>query len=216
MAGFYVPFLFMTVPVAILFRLGQLLGGSLDLSMGGLGAWLAALVIPFVAVAAPIVLFWQAGALFFAADRASHRISKDRGKQRVARTKAQGEQAARGSKNFARGVRGNDPVGRDGQANSNPTESRAHSMGSRVQSSSTRLSESFGLEHSETQRDATTNRDSSSGQQSDSDPLPLDGRTDGVDPLRNRVQSRESDGGSAHPTDDRAPTDTDDTTGQNK
>lgn len=84
MAGFYVPFLFMTVPVAILFRLGQLLGGSLDLSMGGLGAWLAALVIPFVAVAAPIGLFWQAGALFFAADRASHRISKGRGKQRVA------------------------------------------------------------------------------------------------------------------------------------
>jgi hypothetical protein len=38
LAGFYVPFLFMTVPVALLFRLGEILGASFGLSASGFGA----------------------------------------------------------------------------------------------------------------------------------------------------------------------------------
>lgn len=36
LASFYVPFLFMVVPVALLFRLGALLGSSAELSLGGI------------------------------------------------------------------------------------------------------------------------------------------------------------------------------------
>ena len=43
LAGFYVPFLFMTIPVALLFRVGDLLGQSADFSATGIGAWREAL-----------------------------------------------------------------------------------------------------------------------------------------------------------------------------
>jgi len=66
----------MTLPVALLLRLGELLGESFSLSLGGVGAWLLALLIPVAALFAPLVMFWQAGALFFFADRASrHALS---------------------------------------------------------------------------------------------------------------------------------------------
>jgi len=65
LAGFYAPILFMTLPVALLLRLGELLGESFSLSLGGVGAWLLALLIPVAALFAPLVMFWQAGALFF-------------------------------------------------------------------------------------------------------------------------------------------------------
>ena len=74
-AGFYVPFLFMSVPVALLFRLGGLLGEGSGLSASGIGTWLTALVIPFAAVVSPFVLFWQAGAIMFMADRAGRHVS---------------------------------------------------------------------------------------------------------------------------------------------
>ncbi len=58
LAGFYVPFLFMTVPIAVLFRLGELLGDSVTVSIGGFGQWLLAIVTPLIAVIAPFVLLW--------------------------------------------------------------------------------------------------------------------------------------------------------------
>jgi len=139
MAGFYVPFLFMTVPVALLFRLGEILGSSVSLSMGGLGTWLTALVIPFAALVSPIVLFWQAGALFFVGDRMAHRTSRHRAASRVQSAKHHGAEATRGGKNFARGVRGDPAQTAGGQTVFGSGESRSHAAGSRLNSMGSRL-----------------------------------------------------------------------------
>lgn len=132
LAGFYVPFLFMTVPIALLFRLGGLLGESFSLSMGGLGAWLTALVIPIVAVASPFVLFWQAGALFFMADRAATHTSAERARTRMHRVQATGQSTRHGARNFLRGTRGELAVTQSGQQLLGSGDSRAHAAGSRL------------------------------------------------------------------------------------
>ncbi|WP_157969259.1 hypothetical protein [Haloplanus rubicundus] len=90
LAGFYVPFLLMPVPVAVLLRLGALLGDAATLSMGGLGAWLTALVIPFVAIISPFVLVWQASGLLFVGDRLGRRFSRDQARRRAASGRAAG------------------------------------------------------------------------------------------------------------------------------
>ncbi|WP_121823678.1 hypothetical protein [Halostella salina] len=203
LAGFYVPFLFMTVPVAILFRLGEILGGGLDLTMGGLGAWLSALVIPIVAVAAPIVLFWQAGALFFAADRASHRTSTSRARDRVGRTSAGGQRVAQGGRNFTRGARGEPAVDGAGQTTLGSTGSRAHAMGSRVHSTRVGLNDTFGGSNGQT--GAAGNRDDvaeSQPAQSDGSPPALPGRTDGVNPIQDRRDGGSAGGERANSADD--------------
>lgn len=143
LAGFYVPFLFMTVPVALLFRIGNLLGDSFELSMGGIGAWLTALVIPIVAVASPFVLFWQAGALFFMADRASYHLSSERAKTRVVRTRERGGTSAQGGRNFLRGLRGQQAVLDDGQMVFDSGDSRAHTAGKRLNATGSRLRARF-------------------------------------------------------------------------
>jgi len=139
LASFYVPFLFMAVPVAVLFRLGDLLGRSFELDWGGIGAWLTALVIPFVALVAPLVMFWQAGALFFLADRASRRMSVDRARGRTERVREGGRQTAQGGRNFLRGVRKLPAVKRDGQTVLDSGSSRAHGTGSRLNTAGSRL-----------------------------------------------------------------------------
>ncbi len=139
MANFYVPFLFMTVPVALLFRLGELLGASVDLSMGGFGTWLTALVIPVLAVASPFVLFWQAGALFFMTDRAARHTSRARVHERATGVRARGASTAHASRNFDRGVRGESAVRPDGQALLGSDGSRAHRAGSHVRATGASL-----------------------------------------------------------------------------
>ncbi|WP_158055623.1 hypothetical protein [Halorussus halophilus] len=139
LAGFYVPFLFMTVPVAVLFRLGELLGSNFGLSMGGLGAWLTALVIPIVAVLSPLVLFWQAGAIFFMADRMGRHASVNRAKGRLGTAREHGQQLTHGSRNFARGLRDSPPVNQDGQTMLGSGNSRAHALSSRVKSTGTAI-----------------------------------------------------------------------------
>jgi hypothetical protein len=143
LAGFYVPFLFMTVPVALLFRLGDILGQSFELSLGGFGLWLTALVIPLVAVLSPFVLVWQAGAIFFIADRAAHRISAQRGRDRMDRVREGGAATAHGGQNFARGVRDEPAVRQDGQYYLDPGASRAHAAGSRLRHTTNRLTHRF-------------------------------------------------------------------------
>ncbi|WP_324759541.1 hypothetical protein [Haloarcula montana] len=143
LAGFYTPFLFMTVPVALLFRLGELIGGSVNLSMKGFGQWLMALVIPIVAIAAPFVLFWQAGAIFLMADRASHRLSSQRASDRLARGSDVGQTGVQGGQNFVRGARGQPAVRADGQTVLDSGNSRAHAVGSRLHTATTSVSESF-------------------------------------------------------------------------
>jgi hypothetical protein len=135
LAGFYVPFLFMTVPVAILFRVGELLGLSFGLSMAGFGAWLVALVIPLVALFVPIVLFWQAGAVYLVADRTSRRLSSQRAGDRIARTRDRAADTRHGSQNFSRGLRGEPAMRQDGQYVIDSGQSRAHAAGSRLRSS---------------------------------------------------------------------------------
>ncbi|WP_250137806.1 hypothetical protein [Halorientalis salina] len=139
LAGFYVPFLFMTIPVAILFRLGELLGSSVDPSMEGLGLWLTALIIPLIAVLSPLVLFWQAGAIFFVADRASHRMSASRGQKRIAKTREAGSKTKHAGRNFSRGTEGKPAATRDGQYLLDSGGSRAHSAGAQLAETSTRL-----------------------------------------------------------------------------
>lgn len=139
LAGFYVPFLFMTIPVAILFRLGELLGSGVDASMGGIGLWLTALIIPIIAVLSPLVLFWQAGAIFFVADRASHRMSKSRGKDRIARTRETGATTRHAGRNFSRGTEDKPPITRDGKPLPSSNGSRAHAAGKQLAETTTRL-----------------------------------------------------------------------------
>ncbi|WP_336361618.1 hypothetical protein [Haladaptatus sp. ZSTT2] len=143
LAGFFVPFLFMTVPVALLFRLGGILGNSFELSMGGIGLWLTALVIPIIAVMSPLVLFWQAGALFVMAERTSHHVSTNQAQARVQRVQQRGSDARHGSRNFLRGVRGKPAIRRDGQTLLDSGGSRAHRLGHRLTPSSTSSKRSF-------------------------------------------------------------------------
>lgn len=139
LAGFYLPFLIMTLPVAILFQLGKILGHSFGLSMGGIGAWLTAIIIPFIAVLSPIVLIWQAGGIFFIGDRIARHASAQRAQRRVSGMKAKTQTAAHGSRNFVRGARGKPAVRQNGQTMLDSGDSRAHATGARVSSSGGRL-----------------------------------------------------------------------------
>jgi membrane protein implicated in regulation of membrane protease activity len=133
----------MTIPVALLFRVGELLGQSAGFSATGIGAWLTALVIPFAAVASPFVLFWQAGLILFVADRASRHVSAQRARERVSRGSQRARQAGRGGRNFVRGVRDEPAVRNDGQAVLGSGESRAHAAGKRVNRAGSRLGDTF-------------------------------------------------------------------------
>jgi len=139
LAGFYVPFLFMTVPVALLFRLGDILGTSFGLSAGEFGAWLTALIIPLVAVASPFILFWQAGALFFIADRAARHVSAQKARGRLSRGRERVQSATQGGKNFVRGVRDEPAVKSGGQYVLDSGDSRAHATGQRLNTTGSRL-----------------------------------------------------------------------------
>ncbi|MFW6437279.1 MAG: hypothetical protein ACOCYZ_06565, partial [Halococcoides sp.] len=141
LAGFYVPFLFMSVPVALLFRVGGLLGQSASLSAGGIGTWLTALVVPFAAVLSPFVLFWQAGAIMFMADRAARHVSAQRARRRSTTGKEQVERAGHSGRNFVRGVRGKSAVRRDGEKVFGSGDSTANAVGRRVNRTGSRLGE---------------------------------------------------------------------------
>lgn len=93
-ARFYVPFLAMPIPVAALFRLGGLLGESVTLSLGGLGRWLLAIVIPVIALVTPLVLLWQTGSVGIVAERVTRRLSADRGTRRGRRLRTTGARSA--------------------------------------------------------------------------------------------------------------------------
>jgi len=196
LAGFYVPFLFMTVPVALLLRLGQLLGSSVTLSIGGAGQWLLAILTPLVAVISPFILFWQAGALFFMADSASRHASRDTGKARVETARSAGATTKTGTQNLNRGLQGKPAVKSDGQAVLGSGDSKAHAAGTRLNSTATSLKSRFSTEttRSETTKQTT---DSSSS----------DSRNNQFESLRDRNSSSEksprSDDTSEYPDDDR-------------
>ncbi|QPV61551.1 hypothetical protein I7X12_12340 [Halosimplex litoreum] len=139
MAGFYVPFLFMTIPVALLFRLGQILGENFGFSVEGLGLWLTALIIPIVAIVSPFVLFWQAGSIFFMAQSASRHASTRRAQSRMGGAKNRAGTVAHGGRNFSRGTQGKAALKPDGQAVFGSGESRAHAAGSRLNDAGSRL-----------------------------------------------------------------------------
>jgi type II secretory pathway pseudopilin PulG len=143
LAGFYVPFLFMTVPVAVLFRLGEILGDSFGLSMGGIGAWLTAIVIPLVAVLAPLVLVWQAGGIFFIGDRVARRVSTQQAQARIAAARRGARETAQGGRNFIRGMRGRAAVRPSGQTVLESGGSRAHATGDRLNTAGSRLESVF-------------------------------------------------------------------------
>jgi len=221
LAGFYVPFLFMTVPVAVLFRLGELLGASFGLSASGFVAWLVALVIPLVAVVSPFVLFWQAGALFFLADRLASHASRRRARSRIQSMRSGGQRARQGGRNFARGLRGTPAVRSNGQTTFGSGSSRAHAVGSRLRSSGTRLRQSFtthnngggrgGGGRGGTEASGQTTTHSNDGGRGDDDDIAgnraenfevLRRRVESASPSRSRSQSEDS-GASGDDTDDR-------------
>ena len=136
LAGFYIPFLFMTLPIALLFRLGGILGGSFSLTMGGIGAWLTALVIPLVAVLSPFVLFWQASALFFIGGRMAQNTSRQTAGRRIDSARSLGATTSRGVRNARAGARGEPAVSGSGQYVLDSSQSRAHSLGSTISTSS--------------------------------------------------------------------------------
>lgn len=144
MAGFFVPFLFMTVPVALLFRLAELIGHDYGASLGGIGSWLTALIIPIIALVAPFVLIWQAGAIFFVAQRAGHHTSARRARARGQRLKAQGSDAVHAGRNFVRGVRDAPAMGKGGQLRIGSGDSRIHAAGSRLNATGSRLRAGLG------------------------------------------------------------------------
>ena len=194
LAGFYVPFLFMTVPVALLFRLGEILGSNADLSMGGFGMWLTGLVIPLVAVVSPFVLFWQAGALFFMAERASHNVSARLAHSRANRATTAGSRAQRGGQNFRRGIQGQPAINGDGQAVFASGNSRAHRAGSGL--ASTRAS--LGTRFTQTSSDGNQASGEPSGAPANED------RANDFEQLRDRTESKPSEKpDDAHSPDDR-------------
>jgi len=139
LAGFYVPFLFMTIPVVFLFRLAEILGSNFAISLSGIGAWLTALVIPVVAIVSPFVLFWQAGSIFFMAQSASHHASGRRARSRLGKTRDLGGSAIHRGRNFVRGTRGQAAIKPSGQAVFGSGSSRAHAAGSRLNNTGSRL-----------------------------------------------------------------------------
>ena len=139
LAGFYAPFLFMTIPVVFLFRIAQILGSNFSISLSGIGAWLTALVLPIVAILSPLLLIWQAGSIFSMAHRASSHVSARRARSRLSRTNHANQSAVHGGRNFARGVRGKAAVKRNGQFVLGSGDSRAHAAGSRLNQTATRL-----------------------------------------------------------------------------
>jgi hypothetical protein len=141
LAGFYVPFLIMPVPVALLLRLADILGDAAELSMGGLGAWLTALVLPFLALLIPIVLFWQAGAVLFVADRMLRRTSRRRLQTRASGSREWTAKRRHEGRNMLRGLRGQRSIDRDGQTTlrTGLTRSRSHRLGGRLRSVGSRL-----------------------------------------------------------------------------
>lgn len=143
LAGFFVPFLFMTVPVAVLFRLGALLGESVDPSMGGFGAWLLALVIPVVAVLSPFVLFWQAGSIALFTGSVARNVSTTQARNRAGTIGETAQSGVQGGQNFARGVRDEPAVRPNGQYVLDSGSSRAHRAGTRLNGTGTRLRETF-------------------------------------------------------------------------
>ncbi|QIO24259.1 hypothetical protein [Haloarcula sp. JP-L23] len=159
LAGFYAPFLFMTIPVALLFRLGQLLGSSFQFTVDGIALWFVALIIPFVAVIAPLLMFWQAGAIFVFGERASHHASAQRARQRFATTAEGAQTAVQGTQNFTRGVRGEPAIRRDGQTVLGSGDSRAHAGGQRVRETTVSLRDRVRADSS----DSTASQQSSEG-----------------------------------------------------
>ncbi|QLH79936.1 hypothetical protein HZS55_06400 [Halosimplex rubrum] len=188
LAGFYVPFLFMTVPVALLFRLGEILGNSFGFTVEGLGAWLVALIIPIVAVVSPFILFWQAGSIFFMAQSASHHSSRRRAHGRIAGAQEKGQIASHGGRNFVRGVRGQQAVNADGQAVFNSGNSRAHAAGSRLNTTGSRLRGTFAREHT-AEAETNTSASGSDSVRSSSD-RSSESRNQRFDTLRDRTDSR--------------------------
>ena len=138
-ASLYVPLLVVPLPVALLFRLSLLLGESASFSsLGGFGAWVAALVVPFVAVLAPLVLLWQTGRITATASMAARNVSRRQASERVGRLRdtggavaERGARGAAGARNLARGVRA-PTAGKSGQDTLGSGGSRAHAAGARV------------------------------------------------------------------------------------
>ncbi|WP_232700636.1 hypothetical protein [Halobacterium wangiae] len=193
LAGFYIPFLFMTLPIALLFRLGGILGGSFSLSMGGIGAWLTALVIPLVAVLSPFVLVWQASALFFVGGRMAQHTSRQTAGRRVDGARTLGATTHRGVRNARAGVRGEPAVGGSGQYLLDSSQSRAHSFGSAVSESSSSLRDSLRGSASRA-RGGSSGSSSGDGQAEISFPA-MDARRD---PAQTRRSRAESESGSEH------------------
>lgn len=150
LAGFYVPFLLMSVPVALLFRLGNLLGESATLSLGGLGLWLTALVIPFVAVISPFVLIWQAGAIFFVTDRMAQHASRERLAQRADRARQHTGDTIHAGRNTIRGLRDEPAIRQDGQTllrtNSRTAMGRGYRAGAGLRSTAGSLRDAFRID----------------------------------------------------------------------
>jgi hypothetical protein len=135
--GFFVPFLFMTLPVAVLFRLEILLFESLELSMDSLGTWLLALIVPLAALLSPFVLVWQAGAVFLVADRVGRRASVQTARNRVTGAVGAKRQAIHRTQNFAGGLQGRGatvyrpPQPRPAGFRANAAGTRLNALGSR-------------------------------------------------------------------------------------
>ncbi|WP_256301998.1 hypothetical protein [Haloarchaeobius salinus] len=174
LAGFYVPFLFMTFPAVVLFRLSAILGENFGLSVTGLISWILGLVTPFLALVAPFVLFWQAGAMFVASERIGRQVSTGRLGQQMSSTKQAGQTAAHGGRNFSRGLRGDSAIRRDGQTVLGSGNSRAHAAGQRVRGTRDSLGAVF----------STPTRQSAGGPSTDSAGPHSSTRNESFDALR--------------------------------
>lgn len=146
-ASLYVPLLIVPLPVALLFRLSLLLGESASFSsLDGFGAWVAALVVPFVAVLAPVVLVWQTGRITATASMAARNLSRRRAAARARGLRSAGKtvadrgaQGAIGARNFVRGARRAPTTASDGQHRVDASGSRAHAIGSQTRRSLGRM-----------------------------------------------------------------------------
>jgi hypothetical protein len=187
-ASLYLPVVLAPVPVTLLLRLGQLLGESAGFgSLGGFGAWVAALVVPVVAILAPVVLVWQSGQLAAAVGTAARNVSRRRARERVgtirdtgATARAYGATGARGARNLRRGAQSRPALGPDGQYRLDSGDSRAHAVGRqarrglrRTPGSSSTTSEGVSPDRSPSGHESASAEDSTSAdEEAVSEPAP--------------------------------------------
>ncbi|MFC7166906.1 hypothetical protein [Halospeciosus flavus] len=137
-------------------------------------------------------MIWQAGALLYTGERMAHRVSTARGQARVTAIRDRGGDAVHGGQNFARGVRGEPAVRRDGQQLLGAAGgSRAHAIGGRLNAGGATLRDRLRGDAGDATTTASTT--DAPARQTDFEQLRSDRRSTSPSPLPSTDDSDDTD-----------------------